>query len=175
MPDSKTSPTTGKVVKLTLLGWLSMLGFDFFLHAGLLARLYAEQSPFLLPPDRAFALIPVGYLSFLVLAGMLAWLLMRLGIRDWREGAAFGLKLGVLIWGAFVLGLLSISTAAPSLLVGWFFGQTAEVGIAGMVVGSGLAQARLVPLLIKVLIFVIAAFLVTVAMQSFGFAPAIRR
>ncbi len=37
------------LILLTLLGWLSMIGFDFFLHAGLLARLYLTPSPFLLP------------------------------------------------------------------------------------------------------------------------------
>ena len=52
------------LILLTLLGWLSMIGFDFFLHAGLLARLYLIPSPFLLPATTTFRLIPVGYLSF---------------------------------------------------------------------------------------------------------------
>lgn len=58
-----------RLALITLLSWLSMLGFDFFLNAGLLARLYLEPSPFLLPPAEAFRRIPIGYLSFLLTAG----------------------------------------------------------------------------------------------------------
>ena len=160
---------------LTLLAWLSMIGFDLFLHAGLLAGLYTESSPFLLPPECAFALIPFGYLSFLVLAILLVWLMTRLGVQGWRQGALFGLRLGALAWGSFVLGLLSISTASPVLLAGWFFGQTIELAIAGMFAGSGLAGSRARPLFIKVAILMIGAFVVTVIMQSAGLAPVVRR
>jgi hypothetical protein len=45
-----------------VLGWLAMIGVDFFLHAGLLAPLYDWDSPFLLRPDEAFVRIPIGYL-----------------------------------------------------------------------------------------------------------------
>jgi len=51
-----------------------MLGFDFFLNAGLLSRMYLKPSPFLLPPERMFKLIPLGYLSFLLMAVLLYWL-----------------------------------------------------------------------------------------------------
>ena len=54
------------LILLTLLGWLSMIGFDFFLRGGVLARLYLTPSPFLLPATSAFSLIPVGYLSLYV-------------------------------------------------------------------------------------------------------------
>ena len=158
--------------KLTLLAWLSIIGFDFFLHAGVLSRLYFEPSPFLLPPERAFALVPVGYLSFLVTTILLIWLMARLGIQGWRQGAMFGLKLGALSWGALTLGLFSISTASPALLIGWFLGQTVELGIAGMVAGSGFAGARLGRLFLKVLAFVIGALVITVLLQSLGLAPA---
>lgn len=166
------SPSRGIQVKLTLLAWLTMIGFDFFLHAGLLAHLYVEPSPFLVPPERAFALIPVGYLSFLALAILLAWLMARLGIQGWCRGGVFGLQLGVFVQGAFVLGLLSISTARPILLAGWFFGQTVELGIAGMAVGSGCAaQGRLGRLSVKVFVFVMCTFALTVLMQNAGLAP----
>jgi hypothetical protein len=169
-PDQ--SPSRDKQVKLTLLAWLAMIGFDFILHAGLLAHLYLEPSPFLVPPERAFALIPVGYLSFLALAILLTWLMARLGIQGWCRGAVFGLQLGVFVQDALVLGLLSISTARPILLAGWFLGQTVELGIAGMAVGSGYAaQGRLGRLSVKVFVFVLGAFALTVLMQNAGLAP----
>jgi hypothetical protein len=107
---------------VALLAWLAMIGFDFFLHAGLLAKLYVEPSPFLLPPDRAFGLIPLGYASFLLLAFSLAWLAPYLSAGGSVKGFLFGLRVGILVWGALVLGLASISTASPALLLGWFVG-----------------------------------------------------
>lgn len=172
MRPSEQTFSLGTYVKLTLLAWLPMIGFDLFLHAGVLARLYVEPSPFLLSPERAFALIPVGYLSFLGLTILLIWLMARLGIQGWRRGAMFGLKLGALTWGALVLGLLSISTASPALLIGWFLGQTIELGIAGMVAGSGFTGVRLGRLFLKVLALVIGAFAITVLLQALGLAPA---
>jgi tryptophan-rich sensory protein len=150
----------GFTIKLTLLAWMSMIGFDFFLHAGVLAPLYAVENPFLLPPERAFALIPIGYLSFLGLAILLIWLMAKISIRDWKKGALFGLQLGLFAWGSLVLGLYSIATASPVLLLGWFLGQTIELGIAGAVVGHGFATGKLRGLLFKVILFV---FLMIVA------------
>ena len=114
--------TFRRFAALALLAWLSMIGFDFFLHAGLLARLYVEPSPFLLSPTQAFSLIPLGYLSFLVLAILLIWLMGKLEIYGWRRGLIFGFKLGALAWGAFILGLFSISTAAPRVARGVVYG-----------------------------------------------------
>ena len=172
MHPSEQTFSLGTTLKVAFLAWLSMIGFDFFLHAGVLARLYVKPSPFLLPPERAFALIPVGYLSFLGLTILLIWLMTRLGIQGWRQGAIFGLKLGALTWGALVLGLLSISTASPTLLVGWFLGQTTGLGIAGMVAGSGFTGVRLGRLFLKVLALVIGAFAITILLQTLGLAPA---
>jgi hypothetical protein len=175
MRNLEQALSLGTHVKLTLLTWLSMIGFDFLLHAGLLAHLYIEPSPFLLPPDRAFALIPVGYLSFLILSIMLIWLMTRLGIQGWSHGGIFGLQLGAFTQAAFILGLLSVSTAAPALLAGWFFGQTVELGVAGMVVGRGLAVSRLGRLFAMVLALVVGAIALTVLLQNVGLAPAVSR
>lgn len=71
-----------------------MISFGFLLHAGHLAGLYLQPSPFLVPPLTAFRLIPVGYLSFLLFAVLLVWLMLRLNLTGWRAGAIFGLKLG---------------------------------------------------------------------------------
>lgn len=156
----------GFYIKLTLLAWLSMIGFDFFLHAGVLAPLYIRESTFLLPPERAFALIPIGYLSFLGLAILLIWLMAKLGLQEWRKGALFGVQLGLLAWGSLVLGLYSISTASPILLLGWFLGQTVEMGFAGAVAGHGLAERKLGRLFLIVIIFVIIAIVAGIIWQN---------
>lgn len=151
-----------------------MIGVDFFLHGGLLAGLYVQPTSFLRPPDQAFALIPVGYLSFLLLSGTLVWLMLGLGIAGGREGALFGLKLGALVWGALVLGLASISTAAPALLAGWFVGQVAELALAGYFVGCAIAGGNLKRLYRNVLLLVAALAIATIALQTLGIAPAAR-
>jgi hypothetical protein len=146
-----------------LAAWLAMLG-----------RLYVEDSLFLLAPEDAFRLIPLGYLAFLLIAVLLVWLLVRLGIEGWRDGLVFGLKVGALVWGASTLGLLSVSTADPALMLGWFVGQTIEVGIAGMVAGAALATERRGRLLAYVIAFVLLAFVITIILQNIGIAPAAR-
>ncbi|MFC1915917.1 hypothetical protein ACFLW4_04405 [Chloroflexota bacterium] len=92
----------------------------------------------------------------------------RLDIVGWRAGLVFGLKIGAIIWGALVLGLLSISTASVSLLAGWFLGQTVEIGIAGMVMGSGLSTNRLRSLLVKVVIFFVVMVVLAILLQNIG-------
>jgi hypothetical protein len=94
-----------RLVVICLLSWLSMLGVDFFLHGGLLAKLYAQPSPFLLSPWDAFERIPLGYLAALLLAGLLLWLMLRLGLSGWRQGLSFGLRLGALMGASGMLGL----------------------------------------------------------------------
>jgi hypothetical protein len=161
------------LISLTLIAWLAMLGFDFFLHGGLLSGVYLRSDPFLLPPERAFALIPVGFLSFLLLAILLVWLTTRMGLTGWRAGAVFGLELGGLAWGALVLGLYSISTASPAVLFAWFVGQTVELGIAGAVVGSGRSGTAIRRLFWIVFIFALVMVLITIVLQSIGLAPTI--
>ena len=163
-----------RLIGVVLLAWFAVLGFDFFLHGGLLASLYTEPSPFLLPPEEAFRLIPLGYLAFLIFEIFLVWLIVRLDVKGWRSGMVLGLQVGAFAWGALVLGLLSISTASIRLLAGWFIGQTIEAGIGGTVAGAGLITERPGRLTIYVVIFVIAALIVTIVLQSAGLAPAMR-
>ncbi len=154
------------------LTWLAMVGFDLFLHAGVLAPLYDWGSPFLLSPGEAFARIPIGYLSFLVLAVALVWLLPRLGVADGRGGAALAGALGAVGWGALVLGLWSISTASPSLLVGWWLGQTAELALGGFLVGSVLSGARIRGLAGRVAVILVLGATSAIALQTIGYATA---
>ncbi len=74
--------------------------------------------------------------------------------------------------GGLVFGLSSISTVDVTLLVGWFFGQTIELGIAGAVVGSGLAGKPLTRLFAKVLTFFLLLVIITIVLQTSGLASA---
>jgi hypothetical protein len=149
-----------------------MVAVDFSLHAGLLARLYAQPSPFLLPSEDAFALIPVGYLSFALLAALVVWLAVALHAAGARSGFWLGIRVGALMWGALGLGLVSISTAPPALILGWFAGQAAEMGIGGAVAGQGLRATRLKPLALMVGLLLVASIVLTITLQSLGLAPA---
>jgi hypothetical protein len=173
--SSRRTPTTGTVphaVSTILLSWLAMVGVDFFLHAGLLAPLYDWDSPFLLRPAEAFIRIPIGYLGFAVLAGTLAWLLPRFSVRRGRDGALIAGTLGAAVFGAFLLGLWSISTAQPGLLAGWWVGQTVGLGVGGFVIGTvlGGVRARVVASRIIGLLGIAAAS--AVVLQTIGYASA---
>jgi hypothetical protein len=163
-----------RLIGATLIAWLAVIGFDFLLHGGLLARLYSEPSPFLLPPEQAFARIPLGYLSFLVFQVFLVWLIVRLGISGWRTTFMFGMMVGGLIWAALVLGLLSIASAPPLLMLGWFAGQAVEAGIGASVAALALATERPGRLVFQVLLFMLGAIVLTIVLQSLGLAPAAR-
>jgi hypothetical protein len=128
--------THGRVVAPVAAAWVLSLGVDLFLHAGLLARLYVDPSPFLLPADAAFRRIPAGYAAFLVLTVALRWAMERLGVQGFAAGSRFGLAAGLVWWGGLALGLYSISTAPPALLLGWWLGQAVELGAAGGVLGA---------------------------------------
>jgi len=154
--------------------WVLSVGIDLFLHAGLLAHLYVERSPFLLPAEDAFRRIPLGYLTFLVLTAGLFWLMRRLHVRGLGAGFRLGALAGAIVWGALVLGLFSISTARVRLLTGWWVGQTAELAFAGAVLGAAAnrVSARRIWLIVSVAVVVLVA--ATVALQSLGLAPAMK-
>ncbi len=163
--------TASHLIRLGVLAWISMLGIDFFLHGGLLARLYAQPSPFLLPLEDAFRLIPLGYLSILLLSVLILWLMVGLKIATWKRGLSFGLVIGALYGGTMALGLLSISTASPALMFGWFAGLTVEFGVAGAVIGSGLSGTTLRKILVRVIALVLLLVVATFILQNIGLAP----
>lgn len=74
---------------------------------------------------------------------------------------------------SLILGLYSISTASPQLLAGWFIGQALEMGIAGAIIGQGLAMDSLRRLTVYVIVVFILPSVATVVMQSTGMAPSI--
>ena len=159
-----------RILAVGFLSWLTMIGVDFLIHGGLLAHLYSQSSPFLLPPLEAFRKIPIGYLSFLLIAVLLLWLMARIGVAGWRDGMVFGLQLGLLTWGAVLLGLVSISSAPINLMIGWWLGQSIELGVAGAVAGHGLESERLRNLALGVIGFIFVLVLITVVLQNIEFA-----
>jgi hypothetical protein len=168
MENLKLNFSSSFLVKITLLAWIASIGLDFFLHAGLFAPFYRQASPFLLVPERAFALIPIGYTAFFLLAILLVWLMKGLRIYGGTQGFIFGLKIGGLTWGALILGLYSIATAPPLLLVGWFLGQTIELGVAGAVIGYGFKQFNLRRLFVIVISVFILLLILGLALQNLG-------
>jgi hypothetical protein len=165
------TPATSRVVSSVAAGWILSLGFDVFLHGGLLARLYLAPSPFLLRPEDAFRRIPLGYLAFLVLVLTMYWLLRRLGVRGAAAGLRHGIAAGAVVWGAFAIGLYSISTVTLPMLAGWWIGQTVELGLTGVVLGAAANGAPMKRIWAMVTIAVVACVVATIVLQSFGLAP----
>ena len=167
-------PAMSRLVSVIAAAWMLSVGFDLLLHAGLLAKLYFEPAPFLLDAGDAFRRIPFGYLAFLVLTISLAWLLRRLGVRGAAAGFRHGATAGAIVWGAFVVGLYSISTATIPLLAGWWIGQAIELGLAGAVLGAAANGASLKRIWTIVGLAVLACLVVTIVLQSTGLAPAMK-
>jgi hypothetical protein len=160
-----------KLLQLTLLGWISMIGVDFLLHGGLFASIYIQKSPFLLSPIESFRRIPLGFLALLVFSGFLVWILRQSGVKGWLRGLGAGAFIGALVGASLALGLYSISTASIQIMVAWFAGQVFEMGVAGAVIGQGFAKDNVRGLSLAVVFGVIILFSVVIIMQSVGLAP----
>jgi hypothetical protein len=162
-----------KLLQLTLLGWISMIGIDFLLHGGLLASIYIQKSPFILAPIESFRRIPLGFLALLISSGLLVWILRQRQEKGWQKGLRVGAIIGALVGASLALGLYSISTASIQIMAAWFAGQVLEMGVAGAVIGQGLAKEKMRGLTLAVVIGVILIFIVVIIMQSVGLAPSI--
>jgi hypothetical protein len=171
-PPPGNVPNLRSDIGLIVSAWLLSVGIDFLLHGGILARLYFRESPFLLPAESAFARIPVGYFTFLVLTVSLWWLLGVLGTVGGFRGFRTGLLAGAVTWGALVLGLYSITTAPVDLLVAWWLGQSIELGAAGAVIGAGRKVAGRKRIHVTVAVVIIGCLVVTIVLQTLGWAPA---
>jgi hypothetical protein len=158
--------SAGHCVKIGFIAMIAVLGFDLFLHAGILSPLYSAETPFLLDSERAFQLIPLGYLSFAIMIGLMVWLIKSLGIHSWRRGLRFGLVFGGTVWISLALGLASISTARPILLAGWAVGQTLELGYAGALIGAGLPMKQTRRLLLIVIGIAIVSAALGIVIQN---------
>lgn len=163
-----------RAAALVLPAWVLTLGVDVFIHAGVMADFYMRDIPFLVDPATAFRRIPVGYLTFLLLTGALYWLLLRSRIRGAGAGFRWGALAGLTVWGSLLLGLWSITTAPADLLLGWWVGQGLELGLAGAVLGAGLGGVPLRRIWGWVGVAVLVLVVVVVALQTMGFAPAVK-
>lgn len=167
MARSTTSLRLNSFSIYTILqAWFLMIGFDFFLHAGILSPLYENETPFLLSSTQAFLRIPIGYISFLVISFLIFWLVIRIEIVGWKAGFIFGLQLGVLTWGAFILGLYSISTASTILLLSWFVGQSLEMALGGALIAHILETGNLKGSLKWVVISVVFFLILGIIIQN---------
>jgi len=170
---AEAHPSRMRLIHVTALAWLAILGLDFFLNAGLLARFYRWDTPGLLPPVKMFQLIPLGYAAFLLWSVALVWLIARTRAYGAAAGARFGAKLGALLGGAAFLGWLSLFSIPPLMLFCWAFDHAVSFTVGGAVIGAGLAAPRLRTVTRRVLMLVAIALVVTVAMQSLGLAPVV--
>ncbi len=75
-----------RCVGITLLSWIVIVGFDLFQNAGVFARFWLEPGSAFFPPEKMFEQIPLSYLAFLISAGMLTWLMLRLKVFGWKRG-----------------------------------------------------------------------------------------
>lgn len=158
-------------VSTILAAWVAALGIDLFLHACLFARLYLRPDPFLLEPMEAFRRIPAGYATFLIFTVALYWLCRRSNVSGALAGFRIGAAAGAVLWGAFLLGLWSFSTAPETLLLAWWIGQSVELAISGAVIGAAAAGAPAKRVWGAVALLVAVAIAVTIFAQSTGLAP----
>ena len=102
-----------KIFHINLIGicWLAVIGFDLFLHAGLLAQLYQDNNPAILPPLDAFYRIPIAYIAFLFNISLVYFLIIKMDINDRKEI----IKL-VMIIGLFLSVSSTLAQFAPDLL-----------------------------------------------------------
>ncbi len=154
--------------------WLLSIGIDFLLHGGLLARIYLAPGPFVLEPQESFRRIPLGYLAFLILTAGLYWLLRRSEVRDAVSGFRWGSIAGITVWGALILGLYSISTIELPMAIGWWLGQSLELGLAGALLGAVAGGMSLKRAWLIVIIVVVVCFVLTIVLQSIGWAPPVQ-
>ncbi len=172
--DATISFSNRKYVGIVLLSWLAVVGFDLFQGAGVLAKLWLESKSVLLPPDKLFQRIPLGYLAFLMTVIMFTWLMVRLKVSGWKQGALFGVQLGGLLSICWVLGIASVFPLKRALLIASFFSGIVQHTIATTVIGCGLGGLHLGRLTAIVIAFVILLVIATVVLQNQGFAPAMQ-
>ena len=171
MTESR-SPLRLAAIVLTM--WLAVLGLDLLLNAGVFSSVFFRPSPFLLPPKRLFTRIPFGYTAFLLQMILLLWLMLGMRIAGAKAGFRFGLITGMLMSAATYLGLYSLSTAEPTILVVSFVDTATEFAVGGALAGAGLAGIRTRRLALIAVAILMSSLLIVVIMQSTGLAVAVK-
>jgi hypothetical protein len=85
----------------SILAWLLLLMLDFLAHATLLSHFWAQDYPAQKSKEELFRLIPLGYLSFLILTLLVGWIYVR--FYGERGNAKKGLSFGAVFGGLFAL------------------------------------------------------------------------
>jgi hypothetical protein len=98
----------------TGIAWFSFVCIDFFTHASLLAPFWRREYAAFKSPHELFALIPYGYVSFLLLTLLFGWLYVRLHTHGVADGVRFGLAFGALFAASTFLAWYS-ALAIPAV------------------------------------------------------------
>jgi hypothetical protein len=162
--------TTRERVAIAGVAWLAMIATDFLLQGGVFAPFFDWASPFLLSRAEAFVRIPIGYAGLGLEAAALTWLLPRIGVRSGIAGLSTAAAIGAAFAGAFLLGLGSISTAQVALLATWFIAAVLELAAAGWVIGRRIEGRPIGSIARSIVVLVVASLIVTVILQSTGYA-----
>lgn len=165
-------PTRKRLIQVTALGWLAIIGIDLLMNAGILGPFINWEQPGLLPPMKMFQYIPLGYAAFLLLTVLLLWLMLRLNVSGARAGAVFGVKFGVLLAAAGFLGEMSIFAFPKATLFCFALDKALYCIVLGAVIGSGLAAESLRPLTRRVVALFLLCIVISVVMQNLGLVPA---
>lgn len=70
--------TTKRFTTSIIIGWVMFIGVDFLFHASILAHLWEEDIESIHSLEKLAILIPVGYLSFLLLTALIGYLFFRI-------------------------------------------------------------------------------------------------
>ncbi len=112
-----------------LLSWMIFIGIDFLFHASLLSTFWDQDIPALKPLGELAALIPLGYLSFLLLTALIGYVFfLKFKTKpETRRVFQFGLVFASLFSLSNFLGLFSYVTLPLKHLVAFNFVYFIEI------------------------------------------------
>ena len=95
-----------------IMAWILFIGVDFLFHASLLESLWKEDLSALKSLEDLAILIPVGYLSFLLLTILIFFVYSKIfrSKPEFKESLSFGIVFGLLFSLSNLLGLYSYIT-----------------------------------------------------------------
>jgi hypothetical protein len=93
----------------SIIAWIVFIGIDFLFHASLLESLWHEEIAAIKPAMDLFFLIPIGYLSFLLLTLMVGYSFSKIyqSKPNRKEATVFTLIFGFLFSGSNFFALIA--------------------------------------------------------------------
>ncbi|MCL4836998.1 MAG: hypothetical protein KJ058_03400 [Thermoanaerobaculia bacterium] len=163
------SPT--RLVQATAAAWLSYVAVDFVTHAVVLAPWWRATGSFWLPPMQLARRIPFGYLSFVLYAGGLVWLMPRVVGERPRSSraAAYAAVVGLLVGLVQALANYSVFAMPVSALFVWPLSVTLGSVGGGLAAASVLRAPRPARRLLVVFAVALAIIVVGVVLQNLLF------